>query len=140
MLRDFWLPEQRVRSLGLLATAALLGGGALAVGIDDNPPGIFLMMLAAMALVFAVVHPWQEPRRFVQLSIAALAGFVAGAVLSNVFEYLATLAVGPALASVFGVIGGAFFLLAVVICPAALVVGLIGAVVTRSRVHVAPGK
>jgi hypothetical protein len=117
-------------TLLLLAICGALAAAAGVVGIDDNLPGQSLAWLSAIALVLAFVHPWRTSRRFLLLTGASALGLVVFAVLSAVMEN----------AGIVG--GGAFFLLALFLCPAGLLVGIIGAVVTvvtsRRAHHVPP--
>lgn len=117
------------RTLLLLVACAVLAAGAGALGISDNPPGGTLAYLSAIALVLAFVHPWRTTRRFLLLTGASVLAFVACAVLSNLLEAA-------------GVGGGEiFFYVAIFLCPAALLVGVVGSVVTliaSRRAHHAP--
>jgi hypothetical protein len=51
----------------LVAVATVSAAGAVLVGIDDNPPGVALAVLAGTILVTAFVHHWRSPRRFLAL-------------------------------------------------------------------------
>jgi len=131
MLEAFSKAQLR-RTLLFLAICAVLAAAAAVAGIDDNLPGQALAWLAATALVLAFVHPWRTSRPFLLLSGASVLGFVVFAVLSSVMEN----------AGIVG--GGVFFLLALFVCPAGLLVGIIGAVTTfvalrrEHRQHVPP--
>jgi hypothetical protein len=121
--RAQWRP-----TLLLLATCGVLAAGAGVVGVSDNLPGLLLALVSAIALVLAFVHPWRTSRRFLLLVGASVVVFVASTVLSNVL--------GDGSAA-----GGVFFFIAIWLCPAALLVGIIGAVVTFAasrRGHHAP--
>ncbi len=124
---------QRGRTVLFLVVCGALAAAAGVVGIDDNLPGQSLAWLSATALVLAFVHPWRTARRFLLLTGASLVGFVVFAVLSSVMES----------AGVVG--GGVFLLLALFLCPAGLLVGIIGAVGTfiasrrEHQQHVPPG-
>jgi glucan phosphoethanolaminetransferase (alkaline phosphatase superfamily) len=72
----------RVKSFILLAICGVLAIAAVAVGIDDNPPGILMAFLAAIAFVLAFVHPWRSARRFTFLLLASVLGFVLFAALN----------------------------------------------------------
>jgi hypothetical protein len=123
---EAFAPQGRRLTLLLLVICGALAAAAGVVGIDDNLPGQSLAWLSAIALVLAFVHPWRTARRFLLLIGASALGFVVFAVLSASMEN----------AGVFG--GGVFFLLALFLCPAALLVGIIGAVVTSRRVRHSP--
>ena len=111
---------------GVLATAAGV------VGVSDNLAGLSLALLSATALVLAFVHPWRAPKRYLLLIGASMLMFVASTVLSNVF--------GDGSAA-----GGVFFFIAIWLCPAGLLVGVIGTVTTfvasrrEHRQQVPPG-
>ena len=105
-------------------------------GVDDNPIGIALAYVSATALVLAFVHPWRASKQFRHLIYVSVGGFVAFAVLSNMLEALASRvgASGP-LGGLLGGVGTAFFLIATLLCPPGLLVGVIGAVATSRREH-----
>jgi hypothetical protein len=132
MLEAFSKP-QRNRTLLFLVICGVLAAAAGVAGIDDNLPGQSLVWLSAIALVLAFVHPWRTLRRFLFLIGAAVLGFVVFAVLSAVMENTGVLG------------GGVFFVLALFLCPAELLVGIIGAVSAfvasrrEHQQHVPPG-
>jgi hypothetical protein len=121
------------RGLILLACAAVLLGAALLVGVSDNPPGILLLMLSAMAAVLALVGPLRTRRHCELLLLWSLVSLVAGVILHNVSDAVGA-AVGPAwLKAIFAAIGVAFFLVAIILGPAGALVGAIGIVVKSIR-------
>jgi hypothetical protein len=68
------------------------------------------------------------------LTLASLIGFVAFAVLHNGFYALGELASEiPVVPSVMEFLHAGCFLIAVLVCPALVVVGVVGIVVTRMR-------
>lgn len=103
----------------LLSIISMLA--ALIVSIPDNPPGIVLSFISSILLVIAFTHNFTSIKSYVILSVISVAGFAAAAVLHNFLE-----AGGKGtfieLISVF------FFLVAIFICPAGFVVGIIGIV------------
>ena len=126
----------RNRSLVLLAVCGVLAAAAGVVGIDDNPPGIALAYVSATALVLAFVHPWKTSKQFRRLIYMSVGGFVAFAVLSNVLEALAPrVSTSGPLGGLLGGAGAAFFLIATLLCPPGLLVGVIGAVAKARREH-----
>jgi len=131
MLEAFSKPQRR-RTLLFLVICGALAVAAGIIGTTDNLVGSSLVWLSAIALVLAFVHPWRTSRRFLLLIGASVLGFVVFAVLSAVMEN----------AGVVG--GGVFFLLALFLCPAGFLVGIIGAVVTLTRErrahHLPPAK
>jgi hypothetical protein len=128
MFEAFSRPQWK-RTLLLLVICGALAAAAGVVGIDDDLLGTSLAYLSAFALVLAFVHPWRTSRRFLLLTGASVLVLVASTVLSNVF--------GDGSAA-----GGVFFFIALFFCPAGLLVGIIGAVVTvvtsRRAHHVPP--
>lgn len=63
MFESFKPPYQRTTVI-LVVLAAVSAAGAVLVGIEDNPSGIALAMLAGTILVTAFVHHWRSPKRF----------------------------------------------------------------------------
>lgn len=126
---------QRKRTLLLVVICGVLAAAAGAVGISDNPAGGSLAFLSGIALVLAFVHPWRTSRRFLLLAGAAVVAFVAIVVVGGLIDNAGVDT---------GAVGSAAFLVAIFLCPAGLVVGIIGAMVTRvtSRRarHVPPAK
>jgi hypothetical protein len=115
-------PTFRLILLGIVGVAA-----GLIIGIDDNPPGVAVLFGGLVCWTLALVHRWQRPRSFLWLTLSALGCFVVFAVAHNVFygvgEALADQAILKGLFSVLSVVS---FLLAVLVAPPILVVGLIG--------------
>ena len=134
MIDAFSTPRNRIRTLVLLALCGLSAIAAVAIGIDDNPPGILLAFLAGTAFVLAFVHPWRTPRQFRRLLYASALGFVLFALLHNMFEAIAMNLGGPGL--VQGLLNGAgavSFVIAILVCPPGVLIGIVGAVVTSIR-------
>jgi len=130
--------HNRVVTVVFLAIAAVLAAAAGIVGISDNPPGILLAYGAAAALVLAFVHPWRRSRQFRYLLYASVLGLVVFAVLHNVFEVVAGRMDGPGfVVAVLQWIGVAAFLIAVLVCPPAIIIAVVGEVVMdiRNRHH-----
>jgi hypothetical protein len=125
-------PRNRARTLILLGAGAGFAAGALAVGISDNAVGVVLAYLAAICVVVAVAHSWRSSRQFGRLMVASIIGFVAFAALHIPFENLAG-ETGGLGNDLLGALGATFFLIATVLCPAGLVVGAAGVVVSRMR-------
>lgn len=127
-------PQSRTLTFVLLAIFCVSAEAAAVIGIGDNPPGISLAFGAFAALVLAVVHPWRSAKQYGLLLCAAILGLVVFGILHNVFE-----GVGGELESahviqiVLQSLGVGFFLLAVLICPPALVVGVVDSIVMLIR-------
>jgi hypothetical protein len=128
--------HNRVVTVVFLVIAAVLAAAAGIVGISDNPPGILLAYGAAAALVLAFVHPWRTSRRFRYFFYMSFVGFALLVVVHNVFEVVASRMGGPGL--VVALLQGiqvAAFLIAVLVCPPAILIGAVGAVVMWIRNH-----
>jgi len=121
----------------MLIFLAVCGAAAIAagvVGISDNPPGIFLAFLAATSFLLAFVHPWRTAKQFRFFLYASALGFVIFAILHNLCDVLASrLAAAGAFHVVLEGISVAAFLLAVLVCPPAIVVGSVGSIVMFIR-------
>jgi uncharacterized membrane protein (UPF0136 family) len=134
MLKAFSTPRDRSRSLLLLAFCGVLAIAASIVGVSDNPPGIALAFLSTIAFVLAFVHRWRTPKPFLLLALASVLGLVLFAILHNVFEVIASRMGESGLThDLLNGIGVGFFLIAILVCPSGLLVGLVGALITASR-------
>ena len=71
MFRSLPSPHLTVTVI-LVVLATVSAVGAILVGIDDNPPGVALAMLAGSILVTAFVHHWRSPKRFLVLCAISL--------------------------------------------------------------------
>jgi hypothetical protein len=129
MLEALSSPLNKRRTLVLLAAAGALAVASAAVGISDNPPGLVLALLSAIALVLALAHPWRTSKQFRYLFYASGLSFIVFAVLHNVFDVLSKMSGGSGLLpSLLNGAGVVFFLVAVLLCPPGLFVGAAGAV------------
>jgi hypothetical protein len=134
MLQALATPRDRTRTLVFLALGGAAAIAAALVGISDNPPGILMALAAAVALVLAFVHPWRTRRQFGRLLLASVLGFLLFVVLYNVFDALAGMADHVAvLHGLLEGVGGAAFLLATLVCPAAILVSVVALVVALIR-------
>jgi len=134
MLQALATPRDRVRTLIFLASSGATVIAAFLVGIEDNPPGILLALAAAVALVLAFVHPWRSTREFGRLFIASVLSFLLFVVLHNVFDALAGIVEHIAvLHGLLEVLGGAAFILAALLCPAAFLVSILALVLLLIR-------
>jgi hypothetical protein len=133
MIEALSTPRNRRRTFILFAICAFLAFAA-AVGIDDNPPGVLLAYLSASAFVLAFAHPWRTSKQFRYLIYTSILSFVVFAVLSNVFEAIASNLGGSGLVnSLLNGTGGVCFLVATLLCPPGLLVGAVGAVILYFR-------
>jgi hypothetical protein len=95
-----------------------------------------LCFLLGLALLLLSVR-WKQRtllRTFWILAGASTAGFALGSVLHNVFYALAEITgQWPILSTAMGVLEVAFFLIAILLCPVAFLVGTVGAIVLIVR-------
>jgi hypothetical protein len=117
-------------TLLLIAAGIASLSAAIVVGIPDNPPGLALVYLAVTAWILAYAHRWRQVRSFLLLLGASLLGFPLAVVLHNLLYALGTLVADvAALRLVLGSLEGAFFLVAVLVCPPGVAIGALGSLV-----------
>lgn len=75
MFDAFSTPHNRIKTFSLLAACGLSAVVSAVIGINDNPPGVLLALLAAIALILAFAHPWRTARKFLLLLLASALGF-----------------------------------------------------------------
>jgi hypothetical protein len=113
----------------VVAVAAVTA--AAVIGISDHPPGIALLYLGSGALLLAVVHRWRRVQQFARLLVAGVIGFPVLVVLHNAFYALAELCRGtPAVTWPLEALHAGCFIGAVIVCPTAVVAGVVGCVAT----------
>jgi hypothetical protein len=117
--------KQRRTYIYLLLSAVSIAA-AMIVSIPDNPPGIILSFIGSILFVLAFTYNWKKPKPYIILLISSVFGFVLFAVLHNVFEVIGKGTFGE-------VVGGSFFLLAIFICPAGIILGIAGSIVTAIK-------
>jgi len=130
-----WATARNRRITIVLGAVCLLAiAAALAVGLSDNPPGIALAFVGALAAVLAFVHPWRAARKFWMLVGISLAAFVVLVLVHNVAEVVASRSgTGSMLGAPLSILSGAAFVAALFLCPAGCMVGVIGGVVMLAR-------
>jgi uncharacterized membrane protein YdcZ (DUF606 family) len=119
--------------LPFIGCAIALLAAAMVIGISDNPPGILLAYAASVCAVLALTTGWQHPRKHFYLFVGSLLAFVVTAILHNVFEGVASVIGVPWLKAAGGAIGAAFFLIAILLCPAGMLVGAAGGIASMLR-------
>ena len=130
MIDAFSTPRNRITTFILLAICGLLAIAAVAVGIEDNLPGILLAFLAATAFVLAFAHTWRTARKFMFLLLASVLGLVLFVILNIILD---TVAQNPATSGALqdliqSPFANTLSLIIVMVCPAALIVGAVGSV------------
>ena len=130
-------PNNRLKTIILLALGMLCAVGAILLGIEDSFPGVLMAHLAAIAVVVAFVHPWRSPRKFLYLTLAAVLGFI-------LFILIDIAAQNPTASPAFRELmdSPAFEIISTIIallCPVALIIGIVGWIVMvirrRRQVH-----
>lgn len=130
MLRSSSSSYHRV-TLILMVLAAASAAGAVLAGVDDNPPGLALAMLAGLMLVTALVHSWRSPKRFLSLSAAAFGlSVIAVGILIAVDISLTGGHVPEAIAPVVDAGGNALALMVAFLVVPSILVGLAGTLIT----------
>jgi hypothetical protein len=137
MSAAFSTPGNRNRTILFLALCGVLAIAAVAVGIDDNPPGILLAFLAAIAIVLAFVHPWRTARKFMFLLLASALGFVLFAILNMILDSIAQNSTSSRAIQdlIESPVANALNIIIAMICPAGFIVGAVGslAMIIRDR-------
>lgn len=123
---SFKISNLRV-TLIFLAISIIFIAIAFIIGISDNPPGLLLLFLSSITLLYAFVHHWKESKKFKYLTIASIIGFIVFVILHNLFDGLSQMfSVDSLLQNFINGLGVAFFLFAIFLCPAGLIVGAWG--------------
>ena len=136
MIKALSTQHNRKLSLIFMITCCICAIAAGVIGIEDNAPGILCAFGAAVALVLAFVHPWRTAKQFGLLLLGAVLCFVIFVVLHNVFHGVAgNMENTPVIPVLLEGLGVATFLLAVLVCPPAVLVGLVGSVAMLVRNH-----
>ncbi len=107
---------------------------SLIMGISDNLPGIILLYTGLTALLLGFVHHWRSLKKFLILLGISFGGFILFVILHNGMYALSIIAADiTVLKQILDIIGGAFFIIAVLVCPVGVVVGLTGSAVGLLR-------
>ena len=123
-----------------LVTVLLVAGGIVSigagflVGIADNFPGIALEYLGATMLVTALAYRWQYSRKFRVLVLGSVFSFPVLVILENVLEVAGERS-DTIIGDLLGVLGAAAFIMAIILCPVGLVVGVVGGLAGKLRVQ-----
>jgi len=139
MIDAFSTRSNRIKTLILLVICCLSAIASTIVGINENPPGILLALLAAVTFVLAFSHPWRTARKFMFLLLAAVFGFVLFIIISIVSDSIVqNPASSDALQNLIqSPVNEALSIIFAMLCSAAFLVGVVGAVVMfiRSRIQ-----
>ena len=131
--------HNRKVSIMFLTVCCISAIAAGIIGIDDNAPGILCAFGASAALVLAFVHPWRAPKQYGLLLLGSILCFVIAGVLHNVLHGVAgNMEEASVLPKVLEGFSVAAFLLAVLVCPPAFFVGLVGSITMLVKKHHRP--
>jgi hypothetical protein len=126
-----------MKKLGMRGALVVIGCVAIAVGfivgIDDNLPMIGLVFGGIICLILAAVYRWRRPRSFFLLFALSGLGFFVFAVLHNVFHGLGEMTSITWVIALLEGLDVASFFIALLVCPAGVVVGLPGWVISLIR-------
>lgn len=110
----------------LVAIGCVALACALVVGINDNLPGIALLYGGLVCLTLAAVYRWRRPKSFFLLFALSAVGFFVFAILHNLLYAIGESTTSSWLrAAMQGLHVGAF-LIALLLCPVGVLVGLVG--------------
>jgi len=103
---------------------------ALIIGIDDNPPGILSIYVGFILLIMAFIHYWRESKKFLSLLVTSIFGAIIFGVLHNLFDGLQKM-MGDIniLSQILVFLSVTTFLIALIVCPPGILIGLVGGIV-----------
>jgi disulfide bond formation protein DsbB len=135
MIEAFSTPRNRIKTFIFLVTCGLLAIASVVVGIDENPPGILLALLAAVTFVLAFSHPWRTAKKYMFLLLASVLGFILFMILSMISDSIVQ---NPASSDTLqklieSAVNEALSIIFAMLCSAAFLVGVVGAVVMFIR-------
>ena len=110
-------------TLILLVLSVIFLVGAIIIGISDNPSGILICFLGCILFILSFSHNWRKPKPFIMLMIISFIGFIVLVILINIFE-------GRLSGKLFDILGTFTFIVATLLCPAGIIIGGIGSLVT----------
>ncbi len=125
----------------LLILAVMFISAALLVGISDNIPAILILFSGIVLFITAFVHIWKRIKQYLILALIFALAFPVFVVLHNVFYGVSDLYSGKILlAGAAHFMDTTTFIIAVVVCPACVIVGLVGALILYVKIRrVGPG-
>ena len=131
MIDAFSTRSNRLKTLILLVICCLSAIASTVMGIDENPPGILLALLAAVTFVLAFSHPWRTARKFMFLLLASVLGFILFIILSMISDSIVQ---NPASSDTLqklieSPVNEALSIIFAMLCSAAFLVGVVGAIV-----------
>lgn len=114
--------------LCLICCSSLIA--AFIVGISNNRLPLALCYIAAIAIILAFVHCWRKLKYFLILISVSMLGFVVFVVLHNAVYALGQMAANLIILSrLLEFIHAVFFIIAILVCPAGFLTGVVGSIV-----------
>ncbi|MCB9211427.1 MAG: hypothetical protein H6609_18845 [Ignavibacteriales bacterium] len=105
---------------GILSTII----GYAIVEETESQLGLVIIFMGVVFIVSSFTYKIQKPKSFLILLFSSIGSFIVFALLHNIFEGLGD-------GTIFKSIGAFFFILAIILCPAAITVGIIGFIVRQ---------
>lgn len=103
---------------------------AIVMGITDNVPAILVLFTGIVLFVATFIHIWRRIRSYLILALIFALAFPIFVVLHNIISGISGLITENVwLISILGFFDAFAFILAVIICPAAVIAGLLGALI-----------
>ncbi|MEN8125377.1 MAG: hypothetical protein ABFR32_09615 [Bacteroidota bacterium] len=122
--------EQRTISLSLITLGIILIIIAFIVGISDNLPGISLLMFGVGSILFAFIHTWKKPKKFLILLLVSVIGFIGSVLFHNMFDAFAEMNKETMIIhNILNFFSVVFFFLGVIIFPVTAIVGIGGTII-----------
>ena len=119
-------PSRKTTLILSAAGVAALAAGSW-IGGGNSPTGALILFAGLVFVIPACTYRWQEIKKFRYLTFSSLECFFVFAVAHNVFEAFAGSTESPGLLrqTLAGLSVGCF-LIAILVCPAATLVGIMG--------------
>ena len=89
-----------------------------------------LWYIGVVALILVFVHRWRKAKNFLILYVSSIIGFAVFGILHNVMHGLEKVAGDIiVLSQLLGFLNVLFFLIAIMVCPPGILVGVVGRIV-----------
>jgi hypothetical protein len=113
-------PAHRWWTMTFFLASIILIIASLLVGINDNLPGLSMLFIGMIFLIFTVVHPWRKSMDY------GILGMVCGGIILLIVVGIGILmAIGKTECISEAIVMGLFFL----ICLPGIVVSILGAII-----------
>jgi len=122
--------DNRKKTVILLSISIVLIIFALIIGIDDNPPGVFLIYFGFITLILVFIHHWRDSKKFLILFVSSIFGAIIFGVLHNLFDGLQKM-MGDIiiLSQILVFLSVISFMIALLVCPPGILIGIVGSLV-----------